>query len=693
MPSSLLRRVFALRSHPAVFAAALLGVCAAAYAFWIPQLGFYWDDFPMNWIAATMGGEGLGRYFSTNRPFWGLFYRLTTPLLGSAPLPWHVFALLLRWGSGMAFWWLVRLTWPRQRVFADWAALLWVVYPGFSQQAIAFLYSHFFIILNLYLLSLCFTLLAVRHPRYFWPFSLAAWAASAANLLSMEYFFLLDLLRPVWVWLVLGDSPVGRRADGFEKHRLLKTAQIWLPYLVIFFGAMAWRSLGVGFQTYQPALIDRLRADPLSALLNLAGRALADIWLATAGAWARAFTLPAGAEFSGRFWLLYGLAAVGAGLLALVSLLTAQGPAGRARAWLWQPLAVGALALMVAGGPFWLTDLKIYLSFSHDRFTLPFMIGASLVSAALLAALPLPRWGPAVMVALAVGAAAGMQFQQGYLYRHDWNLVNTFFQQMLWRIPDLQPGTALLTNELPMTHYTDNSLSAPLNWVYDPDGGPQRAAQRMDYILYYPSLRAETESWIARLQKDRPIRRDYLAAQFEGNSSQVVILYFQPPACLRVLDPDLDAVNWMTPEELRAVLPLATTQSILPAARPGQPAPRLPEQIFNDESAPNWCYYFEKADLARQVGDWETVTRLGDLALAGSDYPNDPAERLPFVEGYAHTGNWQRALEVSRASGAVSPVMKPVLCRLWERIGRSTPVSPEQQAALALARAENECAH
>jgi hypothetical protein len=59
---------------------------------------------------------------------------------------------------------------------------------------------------------------------------------------------------------------------------------------------------------------------------------------------------------------------------------------------LWQPLLVGLLALFIAGGPFWLTDLEIGLIFPNDRFTLSFMLGASLVTAALLhSLLPAPR--------------------------------------------------------------------------------------------------------------------------------------------------------------------------------------------------------------------------------------------------------------------------------------------------------------
>ncbi len=97
--------------------------------------------------------------------------------------------------------------------------------------------------------------------------------------------------------------------------------------------------------------------------------------------------------------------------------------------------------------------------------------------------------------------------------------------------------------------------------------------------------------------------------------------------------------------------------------------------IFGDEPQHGWCYYFEKADLARQMGDWELVSDLGDTAFAQGDYPNDPTERLVFIEGYARTGQWDKAREQTQKAAAITPLLQPVLCRLWERIGQDTATS------------------
>ena len=179
-------------------------------------MGFYWDDFPISWIAATMGGEGLERYFSTNRPVWGLIYRVTTPLLGSSPLTWQIFGLLMRWATGLALWVLLRQVWPeRDAALQPGQPALFVLYPGFSQQYIAFMYSHFYIVLTCLLLSLLLMVLAQRQPALVLAADgLALGCCRLVNLLSMEYFFLLDLLRPVLLWIVLEREPFPTGAGG-----------------------------------------------------------------------------------------------------------------------------------------------------------------------------------------------------------------------------------------------------------------------------------------------------------------------------------------------------------------------------------------------------------------------------------------------------------------------------------------------
>ena len=67
---------------------------------------------------------------------------------------------------------------------------------------------------------------------------------------------------------------------------------------------------------------------------------------------------------------------------------------------------------------------------------------------------------------------------------------------------------------------------------------------------------------------------------------------------------------------------------------------QTPSQIvFGSEPKRGWCYYYEKAAYARQVGDWKTVTAIGDEAAKLGLSPSDAIEWMPFLQAYAVTGN------------------------------------------------------
>lgn len=674
-------RIRSLVSRPWAYPLFLLGLGVLAYGLWISRLGFYWDDFPLAWIARTYGAEGLARYFSTNRPFWGLLYQLTTPILGDQPLHYQVFALFLRVLDGIFLWLLIRLAWPRLEEVGRWAGALLVVYPGFSQQFISLVYGHMLLVLAAFLSSLVFMVLALRGERISIPLLALSWLLSAVNLFCMEYYFLPDLARPALIWAVLGAGA------GFQaltlRRKAVRVGLVSLPFFVLVVGVMLWRTFGLGFQTYQPTFAAHLRADPGSALLSLAQRVAVDSWLAAGSAWGLPFDWSRLAELTPRQAQVFWAAAAAGTLFTLLYLVSARWRAAALSPTRTDWLGFLSFALpvfLLAGGPYWLTGLPITAAFPFDRFTLSFMSGAALLAAGALAFLPLPRAVKLPVLAAVLGFSCALHYRHSLVYYRDWTTQRTMFWQMTWRIPALLPGTVLLSNELPLEHYSDNSLTAPLNWIY----APENTSRQMSYMLYYPTVRLGRG--LPELTPGLPVRQDYLAAGFTGSTSQVVVFYFQPPGCLRVMDPEVEADIWVVPPSLRETLRLATTAPIQPDGIAVPPA-----HLYGAEPPRNWCYYFEKADLARQQRDWQAAAALGDQAFALGDYPNDPMERFPFIEAYAHTGSWPRALELTRDTRDIAPLYARLACKLWDRIRRETPAGPERDTAVAQAQTLLDC--
>ena len=642
------------RLHPALI---LLVVAILAYGLLIPRLGFYWDDLPMSWIRYELGSEAMTRYFSTNRPVWGLLYQITTRLLPQVPIYWQIFALLWRWLGAVVVWAIGRELWKDKPIFALSLALLFLLYPGFNQQWGSYLYSHFFIVIFFFLLSI-FLMLRRR--------TLPALICSALNLWMMEYFFPLEFARVGFIWTSLREEYQNPR------ERIKPTLRLWAPYLGVFALAVFSRLFIFNNQIYEIGIETEGTVSSATSLLPLIQNALVSLWTVSVAAWGQAFQRPDPAVHGPLTYAIFTFVQLAAAALILLLLWTRRTEQTTSTRGTWYALGLGLFLLPFAGAPFWLTGLNISLAHPASRFTLPFMLGVSLILAALIELIPWTR-GRYIALAVLVGLAAGRQFLWSTDYMRDWQAQKDLFWQMSWRAPGLKPNTLVLMNE-ELFYYADNSISAPLNWIYAPDN----PSDQIRYALFYPTNRLERS--LPKLEPNIPIQYDYIAGRFTGNTSQVVAFYYDPPACLRLLEPDLDSSNRFISEEshMRQASALSNPEQILSSANAVMP------DIYGPEPVHGWCYYFQKADLARQLGDWEEVAALGDRAFELDDHPNNPVERFVFIEGYAHAGKWDRAVRLSRESYQVSKeYVGPLLCGLWERLEIETDESPEKSAVLS----------
>lgn len=666
----------------------LLFVAILAYGLLIPHLGFYWDDLPILWIRFQLGAEALTRYFSTNRPVWGLLYQVTTSVIPDEPIYWQIFALIWRWLGAVVVFAVVEKLWKDKPRLALSVALLFLVYPGFNQQWSAFLYSHFFIVLFFFLFSYLLMLRAVEEPNHYLKLTAFGLFFSALNLWMMEYFYVLELMRVGVILAALRYETLSLR------ERAVKTLKFWLPYLIVFILAVLSRLFIFNNQVYGIGLGVSLKSAPLETVIALARNIRFTLKLVLREAWLQTTHFPsiASAEtILTSYYFVIGLAAL---ILVAVFLLTYSerqfvnddkslkrkeiSPsiqryfASLSMTSLWM-IGLGIFALLLSGWPFWLVGFVPSLAWPASRFTLPFMFGVSLIFTGVVYLIPWERVRIVLLVSL-VALAAGKQFLTANEYAQDWQTQKELFWQLTWRAPNIAPDTAIVMNEGALKFYADNSLSAAVNWIY----APEKRGEDIDYVLLYPATRLRSPA-LPKLEPDLPIFTEYLAGQFHGNTSQVLAVYFMPPGCLRVLDPEVDLANRSIPEQslMRFASRLTNYELISSESTALMPKPYEPEPEHG------WCYYFEKADLARQFEKWDEVAALGNKAFAQELQPADPAERFPFIEGYAHLGSWDRAVELSKRSFDESERMGKPLCELWERIeAETTAEGPERSETL-----------
>jgi hypothetical protein len=671
---------------------ALLALCALVYFPLIYRLGFYWDDWPSAWFHSLWGPAGYLRSFASDRPALAWVFMVTSSVLGESPAGWQVFGLLARWLASLAFWWLLLGVWPQHERPAFWAAALFAVYPGFSQQYIAFTYSNAFLVQALTLVSFGGMVWAYRLRRWFWPLLALSLLAQALSLAMTEYFFGLELLRPALLYVAFAGPAAG--ASRFPWGRVRQALLRWTPFLAV------WIPFGIDRVFFHKTprgnivLFEQLAADPFGALLGLARTIAGDFAEVNFLGWFWRLNPRLLNDFDQNIQVMFGGLAVATFIFTLAYLLLQSRPKPGeaaqprpAERWAWQAIGLGVYAFLAGGWTIWVTNLHIELLFPWDRFTLITMLGTALLIAGLigLAEARLKRlgWLALAVLALLAAVSAGLQFQHRLVYRQEWLAQRNFLWQLAWRIPDLEPGTVLLTSELPFVYYSDNSLTAPINWMY----APENRSETIPYLLYDVEARLGLD--LPAIEPGQPVEMRYRAVTFEGSTSQAVVVFYDPPRCVKVIDPQVDRFLPVKPLYIREMVPLSQPALI----RTGSPDSALPEHILGAEPPRGWCYYFEKAELYGQSGDWQQAKQMADKALKLTKHFTDKnvSELFPFIEAYAHTGDWERAAELSVQAYSIWDKTQYPLCDVWTRIAAATEPTPDRQAAIQNIKESLQC--
>jgi hypothetical protein len=186
----------------------------------------------------------------------------------------------------------------------------------------------------------------------------------------------------------------------------------------------------------------------------------------------------------------------------------------------------------------------------------------------------------------------------------------------------------------------------------------------MNIMVYYLSVRLG--NGLPSLEPGLPITQDYRSLHFKGSTDKLLVVYSDLEGCLRVLDDShLDWLPANFPESMIPALALSTLSVIETDKVRAAP----PENLFNLEDQPTWCTYFEEAELAAQVGDWQRVLTIGDKAYSLADNANELTEHFVFISAYLRGEQLERAWELSQMVSERSVgVLDDALCNLWRSI-------------------------
>ena len=628
------------------------------YGLSIPRLGYYHDDWYLLWSGEARGAASIIPLFATDRPYMGVVYSIVYRLLGDSIAGWHLYALLWRFIGALAFFWILRLLWPKQKLLTTLMTVLFLVYPGFLSQPNANTTQNHLFGFASALLSIAFMLEAMRTGRRGWKIfcTLLSLLLTANYLWIYEYMVGFEGTRLVLIGYTLYRN--GIRGARALMTGILKVA--W-PYLLVTAGFLYWRIfIFEGSRNATDA--SRLAGSYLSDLRYMSIRLIIetakDFLDTTLFAWfAMPYQLISSALYSGL-----GVALLMAGLvIGLVQLYAFQyrkrwgvnHPDADTPNLIRDLILVGTLVTLCAVVPVILSGRHVELYDAYKSYGLHPIPGVILViTGFLLLFQPRFRWW---IVVTLIGISVTTQVLNADNWARYWVYQRQMWWQLTWRAPDIHDDTLVMTySDAGFNPEQDYEIWGPLNLIYRPSPAkaPAIQAEVLNSDTAYNILKREVKN-----NKVRDIRmhRDF---------NNLLLLSMSPvSSCLHVIDGTLPVYSENETLLLKQVGAYSRIDRIIPSGAAPVPSPAL----FGSEPERGWCYFYQKASLARQTGNWEEISRLYDQVRELNLETDDKSEMIPFLEGLVNVGRMEDARALFQGEIKGNAKMRLPLCTSLEQ--------------------------
>lgn len=624
-----------------IFAAILLFLLTTVitYGVSIPNLGYYHDDWFVLWSGEARGAESLIPLFSTDRPFMGVIYSVIYRFLGDSIVNWHLYALLWRFIGGLAFFWILRLIWPGQRFMTTLMTVLFLVYPGFLSQPNANTKQNQLYGFGTALLSIALMLQAMKTDRQGWKIgcSLLSLILTANYLWIYEYMIGFEGTRLILLGYVLFQTGIGEIRT--LAREILK--RIW-PYWLVTAGFLYWRIFI--FEGDRNATdVSGLAGDYLSNFrfmsIRLILETVKDFLDTSVFAWfVEAYHLFSIAQYSNLVFALFVAGVVASFVLLYMYIFKKRWGADDSETvtpllmkdFLW----IGALMSLFAILPVIFSGRQLELYDPYKSYGLHPIGGVVLLVAGLILMLQqnFRRWA---LVAL-VGISVATQVLNTDYWETYWDIQREMAWQLTWRAPDIQDDTLVMANiSGGFNPQQDYEIWGPVNLIYNPGAAktPAIQAEVLNAETAFNILRQEVKNNFVR---DIRLHRDY--------NNLLLITYPSSVSCFHVIDGSLPVYSGSESLLVQQVGTYSRLDRIIPSGN----SPVPPATIFGTEPERGWCYYYQKASLARQAGDWEEIGRLYDRVQELNLETDDKSEVIPFFEGLVNLGRHEDARKLYR---------------------------------------------
>lgn len=644
----------------------IIAMGVLAFGLQIPWLGYFQDDWNFVFNSSARGPQGLLEFLILDgRPGAAWIYIPGFALLGYKPFLWQLFGVALRIATALSFWLILRSLWPERRYGNLIAAIFFLAYPFFTLQPLSVAYAPHLAAYFLYGLSMLLMIKSIQHPEKYLFYTSIAVISTFVHLFTVEYFVGLEILRPLAIWFFVSREQQRTRIEKFQKLFV-----IWLPYLLALIFFVGWRSL------FLTQLGDR--NDPFSALFDsgkiifsVINNAAADIVLMLFSSWFKLITPELFVIGPIRNASILVLTVIGSVCFYLLS--NSASREEQTDQNVKNVLTTGILAVVAGMISAYAIGYIVHLKLPpwNSRFALPALAGLALLSSALFEILITAPNIRRVFFAILMGLLVGWHNQNTLSFKSAWEKQERLYQQLIWRAPSIEPNTAIVSNEEILGYMGDYPTSFAINTIY--------GSKNLKDLPYWFFALSENFNFSASpLIAGEMLDVQRASTLFRGNGRNAIFISYEPEnkQCLWVLRPG-DSEYKHLPSEIKKAAPISNINRINTTV-----IERYFYHQIVKENKDTWCYFYEKADLANQMEDWETVIGLWDEAQKKGYQPDNGFEYLPFIEGFARTGNWEKAFQLTRMANRITEGMYFILCPTWQTINNETPTSEQKEISM-----------
>lgn len=627
----------------------LLAISALVYLPNGLRLTYFQDDWYYIYDGMIAGAGVFRPMFAIDRPARGIFYQIYFLLFGANALPYHLGEFLWRVVAMLGVYWLVKMLW-RENKLAFFVSLLLGLYPGYFWWISAVDYQPHIASLALEVISIAFTVKALQVTRYELraAYALGSILTGWAYIALVDYAIGMEVLRVTCVYLV-----VTREVSLSFIKKVFISFRAWLAYALIPLGYFFWRTFL--FENQRKATdiefqLGALLKEPSVILPRWLHLLYESVMLTGLTAWFK--------QFQRHFFLLdkadmlagFVVAAAVLILLALAEKISGGEDSALPNRPAVEISALGIIGLALGLVPVIAANRYVNLE-DYAHYGLPASLAGAFLLGGLIYALG-NRYLRFAFFAAAILLASLTHFAVSKRVLNLQENVEKFWWQVSWRVPALYPDASLVTAYPHKSLLGDEefALLEPVNVIYFPE-------PRAGLPVRYPV------SALNPTDKDAEYIATGHAQKAGGHRTHKTYFIYQnillvtqpnPAACVRVIDGKKYLPSGFDTENVKRIAPFSNIEIIRSGADP-----RVPQAFaFGAEPRHEWCYYFEQADFAVQLQNWDEAARLGDEALGLGYSPADPVEWFPFLQAYVMTGNEDTMSRVADAMNANSFLRK-----------------------------------